>query len=427
MTKTGWSLLLLLVLGPVAAAEEAQPEAAPGWTVAQRDAALKKAFAYLDDNLWKLNVGGSPRKPYAAAVAGWAYLLAGERGGKRLPSRAKQLERIRDHLEQYLEQTERVYDRRERDERRPPNRPPGMPDMSRMQATQFAWPLSMAAHFLAESMARGKNKRGSKALLKRIVAILERSQQPNGGWGHDDAQVPGLGIPDDVMPIPGGYPKTLLAATSCAASALGTAHRALKARQAESLAKAIGYYREAQSRDGSFPYDPSQKVPARMPRMPNGADPFVLDRARTAGALFALYCLGVEGDDETATRAAELMEHSLADVSEGHGSATMALQFGALLARAQGDERWDAFRRIFFPRILAKQGDDGAFDCVCLHEAFGVTCDSEPPGGLGGMPGYQQGTKVYVTAIHCLVLLLDRAPSKCAPPVPKAKGPVTPR
>ena len=66
-------------------------------------------------------------------------------------------------------------------------------------------------------------------------------------------------------------------------------------------------------------------------------------------------------------KTAGLLEHSLADVSEGYGSATMALQFGALLSRAQGDERWDAFRTIFFPRILAKQHEDGAFACVCLH------------------------------------------------------------
>jgi len=425
-----WFLLLLL-LAPVAVAGEEDEAAEPAQevTAEQRDDALKKAFAFLDENLWKQSDGGSPRKQFAAAVAGWAYLLAGEKAGRRLPSRAKEIERIRDYLERYLEQTERVYDRSAKQAgRRQPSGPPGFPDMGMMEATQFTWPLSMAAFFFAERHARGKDRRASKKMLARIVAILEAAQQPNGGWGHDDAAIPGMGIPEDVLPIPGGYPKTLLAATNCAASALGTAHRVLGTKAPESVSKAIAYYEGAQSPDGSFPYDPSQKLPARLPRMPGGSsqDPFVLDRARTAGALFALTCLGVGGENETAAKAAEVVERSLADVSEGHGSASMALLFGALLSHAQGDERWAAFRAIYFPRILAVQGEDGGFDCACRHEAFGVTCDTEPPGGLGDLPGYREGQRVYVTAIHCLILLLDRTPAKAVPPAPGPKGPVTP-
>lgn len=430
MPKIASLILLILLLAPVAVGEESEPDDAPAWTTAQRDAALKKAFAYLDDNLWKLGDRGSPFKQYSAAVAGWAYLLAGQRSGERLPSRGKQLHRIRAYLERRLEPVERLYERFDRDGRVLPSVKGGVANPGMAPEAQFTWPLSMAAFFFAESLARGKDERDSRSMLERVVVVLERAQQPNGGWGHDDAQVPGLGMPES-RDIPGGYPQTLVGATNCAASALGTAYRLLNLPDPESAPLAIRYYREAQNPDGTFPYDPSRKVPARLPA-PGDRDVSVIARARTAGALFALYCLGAQADEDLVTKAAAVVEGSLEDVSEGHGSATLALQFGALLSRAQGAERWKAFRTIYFPPILDEQYEDGSFGCVCMHEAFGVICDTKPrSSGLGTESGYRERAEmersIYVTAIHCLILLLDRAPSRCAPEVPAAKGPVTPR
>lgn len=425
------ALLLLLLLAPVASSEEVEPEAAPCWTAKQRDAALKRAIGFLDDNLWKLGDFGGPYKQYAVAVAGWAYLLAAERGGKRLPSRAKQLHRIRDYLERDLETFERRYDYLDENGRWPLGKRPGVPDPSITPNAQFTWTLSMAALFFAESLARGEDKRRSRSMLHRIVAILERSQQPNGGWGHDDAHVPGLGVTGSTLPRLAGYPRTLLGATNCAASALGTAHRLLETPDPESVPLAIGYYREAQNADGSFPYTPGRKKPVRLPAEHGAPDSSVIARARTFGALFALCCLGAQPDEDPVPKAVEVVGPALEEASEGHGSATLALQFGALLSRAQGDERWKAFCAIYVPAILAEQDKDGSFGCVCLHEVSAVTCDGEPPGGLGATPGYRERAilkqRTYVTAIHCLILMLDRAPSRLAPPVPATKSPVTPR
>jgi len=46
---------------------------------------------------------------------------------------------------------------------------------------------------------------------------------------------------------------------------------------------------------------------------------------------------------------------------------------------------------------------------------------------MGNIPGMAEGNKVYVTAIHCLILLLDRTAAKVVPEMPVPKGPVTPR
>ena len=57
----------------------------------------------------------------------------------------------------------------------------------------------------------------------------------------------------------------------------------------------------------------------------------------------------------------------------------MALQFGALLAHARGDRAWAVFRRIFLPRILAKQEEDGAFLWYGPVRITSVACMPELP------------------------------------------------
>ena len=41
-----------------------------------------------------------------------------------------------------------------------------------------------------------------------------------------------------------------------------------------------------------------------------------------------------------------------------------------------------------------------------------------------GMNALSQAARPYVTAIHVLILMLDRSPSKSAPPVPDESEPV---
>jgi hypothetical protein len=87
------------------------------------------------------------------------------------------------------------------------------------------------------------------------------------------------------------------------------------------------------------------------------------------------------------------------------------------------------FRERFLRRILDAQGKDGTFTCACAHGSFGTTCDTDAlPGGMA-QPGEGQDSRMYVTALHTLILALDRVPSKALPPAkkPAAAPTVTPR
>jgi hypothetical protein len=187
-----------------------------------------------------------------------------------------------------------------------------------------------------------------------------------------------------------------------------------------SLQKGRVYFENAQNGDGTFPYDPAQKHGMELPTEMAGG----IETARTSGAAFALVCAGVPADDPVVRRALESIDKKPEFMSEGHGSATMALQFGALLSRVREEPRWWTFRGIFLPRILAHQENDGSFACVCLHESGAVTCDTRPIPGVPGMEMYVREQRVYVTAIHALILALDRSRPRA---LPKVTGAVTPR
>jgi hypothetical protein len=415
-----WGALLLL-LGPAASGEEVTAE--------QRDKALASAFRYLDDNLWKLEDGGSPRRQYSLAVAGWAYLLASDRTGAPLPPRKAQLDRIFDELARYVDRVERAYekdDKRAKKGRPPAVGPDGMPvDLEQLRTAQFVWPLGVTAHFFAECAARGRRAGEARRALKSIVKILETAQQKDGGWGHDDASRAGMGLPPIRIPKPGGgqldYPGTLLAASYCALSGLGVAHAALGTKRAESLERGRAYFAGAQNGDGSFPYDPSQRHAGETSVEMAGG----IEAARTGGAAFALYCAGAAADDPTARKALDAIDRDPELLSEGHGSASMALQFGALLSRARGERAWRTFRSVFFPRILERQEKNGACSCACKGELAAVTCDTRPIPGMPGADEYARGNKTYVTAIHALILALDRTAPRVLPPAPGPRGPTT--
>ena len=386
----------------------------------ERDRAIRKGFEFIDENAWRMNDYGSPQKHYTLAVTAWASLLAADKpkGAKRLPSRSKEVERIRGFLERYAETVAREYERDDKRNRRRKDDPPATDGFGfdrMMKPSQYVWPLSMTGHFLAESMARGRNKSDSKSTLKQVRLVLEASQQENGGWGHDDASREGMGLPPIQIPKPGGgtagYPQTLLAASHCALSALGVAHRALREKDDEPLRRGVQYFVSAQSGDGSFPYDPSQQHSRRGTRGPL----MELDVARTPGAVFALCCAGATPQDEAVQRALAATDAAPEAWSEGHGSATMALQFAALTARARGDEAWAVFRQQYLRRILDHQHEDGSYDCVARGDSAGVTNDTEPLPGLGGMGDWTASQRVYVTAIHTLILVLDRSEPEALP------------
>jgi len=400
------ALVLLLLAGE-----------APGIAVtpAARDAALARAFHFLDESIWGLPDGGSPQRQYAMAVAAHAYLLAGDRGGKPLPSRRRQLARMHDELVRYVD---RIRDRYAKDEQPKDDLPFAMRLRANRKTLQWTWVLGVAAPYFAESLARGKRTGECRRTLKRIVRILEASQQPGGGWGHDDAKRIGT------IEIPGRftYPAAFVAPSYCALSGLGLAERALR-RKTDSTALRAGraYFARFQSEDGTYPYMFRKLPPGAKP----GMGPIAV--ARTSGVAFALFCAGAPRTDPTAQKALRAIDARPQFMAEGHGSATMALQFGGLLSRARGGRAWKTFRSTYFPRILAAQEKSGAFLCISRGE-IGSNNETRPrlPAGMKA-PTQNRGGEVYVTAIHSLLLLLDRTESRVLPAIPELAGPVTGR
>lgn len=413
------------------------PAAAAAVTPEARDAAIKSAFAALDQRVWGMNEGGSPQKQYAIAMTAWASLLAADKadGAAKLPSRAKELDRLKDYLARYVETVAREYEKSDAAAAKAKNSGKAAPtedaDDQGLGAafgrpSQYVWPLSMAAHFFAESHARGKDKGTARTALKQAVEVLEAAQQPDGGWGHDDATRPGMGLPPIKIPRPGGddlvYPPSLYASGNCALSALGLARAKLGLKESPAVARAFAHFADWQNGDGSFAYDKSQQ---RKGSGTEAGSASALEVARTPGAFFALLCAGAPVSHPAVRAAAKAMDAHPEWWSEGHGSATLNLQFAALAAKARGDAAWAHFRRLYFPKILASQEESGLFECIAVAQEPGVTHDTEPIPGLSGMSDWTGHQKVYVTSIHALILLLDRAQLQAVPPMPPPAGPTT--
>lgn len=409
-------LLLLLAVPAAALAQDARPVSDKA-----RDAALAKAFGYLDDALWKLRVKGSPRQPFSVATAAWATLVAGKPG-----RRAKELQRMLRFLDRYVDtvhkQVTKGGDAPKR--RLPPGAPPGFSMPS--GEIQFTWPLGVIAHVYAECIARGVQSRQARKQLALVLDVLRRTQQTNGGWGHDDARLPGMGVPEFQLPKEAGggsmkYPATLLAASHIALSGYAVGLKALRKGDKTSLAKGRCYFTTSQNGDGSWPYDPSQRH--------GTGNKDATEVARTSGAVFALLCAGAKPGDKPVRDALALVDAETDKLSEGHGSSALGLMFGALLARgrapakrpAKSVDSWQVFRAAYFGPLLGVQAKTGAFSCYCRGKAFGVTNDTEPLPGVPVMPGfdYVRDQKVYVTAIYALILALDRNRPKATPTMPK--------
>ena len=132
--------------------------------------------------------------------------------------------------------------------------------------------------------------------------------------------------------------------------------------------------------------------------------------------------------DKTMKRSLDFIDGNFDYLNEGHGSSTLNLLYGALLQKVRGSRDWKRFKGRYFRPIVDGQAEDGSFACICERKAFGATHDTDPFGGKA-MPGvkrvrktagnpellkrFTQGTKTtYVSAIHTLILLLDRTQPK---------------
>jgi hypothetical protein len=349
----------------------------------ERRTALRRAIEFLDGRLEKIpDAQGTPRKPFTYAVAGLVYLCDGttDRG------HAAQLARIRQYLASWIAATER-------DVGQPARLPPSHGLADSRFVVQYTWPVAAAALFFGELRARGDKGADVEAALETAIALLEAARDENGGWGHGRIRPGGTtDAPRDAATgLSLAYPSTLVASTNVVASALGLLRGSLGGKSVKPLDATRRYYEDARLAPGNFPYDPSQR----------SAGVQETDVGRSAGAVFAMRCLGMP-EDAGMRRSADYVLSHLDSAAEGHGSPALNVALTAFACRSLGDDALLRFRRSFEKRILAAQDKDGAFACVCRERAFGVTCDTNTP--FAGMFG--DGQRVYVSALHTLALLV---------------------
>lgn len=385
--RTATALLLLgLLLVPTGAG--AAKERAP--TDAARDAAVERAFAWLDRHLGSLpDTGGTPRKPFVLAMAGLDSLLS-----HRSSTAADTIPTAEKKLVAYLEEVERRV-------RVPEELPAAFGSVNSEKLCQYTWALAQAGVFFTELALRGRHRDKSIRTVRRIVAILEFSRAENGGFGHGRVR-PGAKA--------SGYPETFLAATSTAESALGMIEAALGPGEVTGLEEMRGYYRKARIENGNFPYDPSQRKA--------GSD--LTGVSRTGGALLAMLSLGIPETDPDVKGSLAFVREHMDYVAEGHGSSMLNLAQTALALRRIGGKPWEEFRAEVFPRILAAQTEDGDLPCICTKKAFATTCDSD---GLANAGFLAATGKAYTTSLLLFVLLLDRDLPEIAKKAPKAAPP----
>lgn len=360
-------------------------------TPKEQTTAVRRAVGYLDAHLLRLpETQGTPRKPFTFAVAGLVYLMEGRTRAGPSP-----IPRIQAYLEGYVEQV----DRKLKD---PENLPAAHGVADSRTLCQYTWPLAAAGLFLGELDVRGIGGRSGRRTLERILVLLADAQQENGGWGHGKINPSkkkkagdafgGLELPQ----LGGGYPSTLVSSSNCVAITVGLLGTLKGLDAGSQIEKAQAYYRAARLDNGSFPYDPSQRQSGFAK----------INAGRSAGALFAMHCLGMPRDSGW-ERSVAYVEREFEFLPEGHGSPCLNLMQAALACRMLGREKWQQFRESFFARIVATQDDEGALGCICEGKAFGVTCDSKGMfEGLGGV--FRTEQDVYTTALQAFILLLDR-------------------
>ena len=383
-------ILPLLLLCPVSLADDAA-----------RDAAIKRAIAYLDKNVARMpDSAGTPRKQFTYATTGLVYLMSGQSrtGASRIAPIKKYLVRYVAEVEGRLKDDSNIAAR--------------SGNFSSNKLIQYTWPIAMTGLFFGELHEHGLYQAEMKKMLPRVIAILDAAQQKNGGWGHhvvlqektERAPVPGMAFAG------GGYPDTLTAACNQVAITLGSLRGVRGIKKSKSIAPAIDYYREAQLGNGSYGYDASQRSAGQSKSNPS----------RTAGAVYAMLCLGMKRD-KTVEKSIDYFMDEFAFLPEGHGSSTLNLWQGALACHALGKQQWKRFREQFEPRIIANQDEQGHLACICEKRSFAATNDSEDPfkGRAGAF--WSVGAKTYTTALHTYILLLDRGNLKLHKPAGKKR------
>ncbi len=405
-------------VSPIVSAKDA-PKPAPKATkaAATKAEAVARALKRLDEDVFASERDmNEQHKIFTRSIAGLCFLLDPAAGkGAPHPDR---VDRCAESIGRYVDGAMRHFEE---------GKGAATDERSAFEWSQTTWSLGAAAIFYGELAARGTRRKDSIAHLRAIGDLLARSQQPDGGFGHDKEGRPR--IPEIEMPMPGGgvkkmkYPNTLLSASNWAANALGIARPVSGKKLDDAIAKAKAYYAATRDPEGTYPYDPSQKGQG------GGSD--VTSVARTAGSFTALRSMGVPAREKDLVRTGSFLARRLDDLPEGHGSSPHGVFFGVIAANLLGNEARGEFEKTIVPRILAAQDvGTGALDCICRHTSA-TTCESfkseENNFTLRMMGGENLGwVRAYVTSLNLFALLCEKGKLKLLDGIPADDGKAAP-
>lgn len=418
--------LVVLLAVPLLPCHAKEPRLEPSVDAVR--ASVAKALRYLDKTLPRLpDVQGTPRTPFTLAAGGIVLLVARDVDALPTERRGRALPKLLKRLDAWTEATaKRLGD--------PDQLPPEHGQFSSNHVIQTTWPLAMVAWLASELEAREMHTTWARTQARRVVPLLIAAQERDGGYGHGPVRDPEAGqrkrdalrkrLPPGAVVAGGSYPRSLVSATNLVGTALALLHarmskRVLRADLGPTLARIRTHLEESELGNGNQPYDTTQR----------GAGGTRTGVPRAAGAWAALHLLGTPASGSPVQeRHARWIDQHAADLSEGHGSSVLGLFHGALAMRLRGEAPWRRFRGLFFQRLLAHQGEDGHYVCICEERVFGATNDSKKAGiRLSGMPG--MGPAPYVTVLHTWILLMDSVPPGKSFPTPEIRPatPTTPR
>ena len=208
-----------------------------------------------------------------------------------------------------------------------------------------------ASLFLAETL--GSTRRPEhRDRARAAVALLERTQNSEGGWRYDAKRVAAAD----------------LSVTTCQLSALRAARNAGLRVDASVFERGLGFVRRLQNSDGGFRY---MSTP--------GASGY----GRTAAAIHALQSGGAE-EDESTHRAFRYLDgfpdaRKIEYWSVAHFYASLAYWRGG--ASASGRARWERYWAQFKSEALARRGEDYLWRSSISTEAESafVICALEVP------------------------------------------------
>jgi outer membrane protein assembly factor BamB len=200
--------------------------------------------------------------------------------------------------------------------------------------TQANWTIGMISLYFAELHLRGEDQ---SRYIKKLVRLIERSQNKEGGWGHGKV----------VMAVLPSYPVTLVACTNWCAIGLGLFKKMGFSVKKRVIRRVIKLYEKLQSPEGGFPYG---GLPYRTG----------YEAGRTTGGVIALFALG-RTSTPLFSKTVRFINNNVQDIPKGHATPQMHLFSGSIAFYLLGKALWKRYYNRFRDLFIDLQEKNGRF------------------------------------------------------------------